>query len=215
MKAHGSSSWPVRRRVGEVVAAGLTGLAAMLSSRLFGLYVYLALPCLVLWLLYAAARVRRDPFVLTDWGLRLDNLRSAAWRTAPFLLVGALGMLFYRLARGWRPLPASSALVFALYPLWGVAQQFLVQGIAAGNLRRLGVPPAAVVAVVAVLFGLVHTPDWPLAALSGPACAVWAALYLRTPNLIPLGLSHGWLGALAYYWVLGRNPLAAIFPPAG
>jgi hypothetical protein len=39
---------------------------------------------------------------------------------------------------------------------------------------------------------------------------VWTALFLRTPNLIPLALAHGWLGALAYYMVLGRDVWAEL-----
>ena len=55
-----------------------------------------------------------------------------------------------------------------------------------------------------------RSPDWPLAGLCMAAGAVWTLLYLRTPNLIPLAFMHGWLGGMAYYWVLGREPLAAV-----
>jgi len=79
-----------------------------------------------------------------------------------------------------------------------------------GNLHRLRVPRGVIVPVAAVLFGLIHAPDWILAGLCTVAGAVWTLLFLRTPNLVPLALSHGWLGALVYYWVLECDPLSEL-----
>ena len=39
---------------------------------------------------------------------------------------------------------------------------------------------------------------------------VFTPIYLRWRNLWPLGLYHGWLGALCYFWVIGRDPLLEI-----
>jgi len=201
-----------RRPVCEITGVVLTGCAAVVSVQAFGLHVYLVLPCLLVWASYVALRIRRDPGVLRRWGMRLDNLRPAFARVLPYLLVPALGMLLYRLLLGWRPLPRSFFVVLALYPAWGLAQQFLVQGVVAENLRRLGVAPRLIVPVAALLFGLVHAPDWPLVGLCAVAGLFWTRLFFKTANLIPLGLSHGWLGALVYYWVLERDALSAVFP---
>ena len=38
---------------------------------------------------------------------------------------------------------------------------------------------------------------------------VWTACFVRIPNLLPLAIAHGWLGTLAYYWLLERPPLAS------
>src|SRR5215813_13992680 len=66
------------------------------------------------------------------------------------------------------------------------------------------------VAVGAALFGAVHLPNWTLCALTAIACTIWMTLFLRWPNLWVHGLSHGWLASLAYIYVLGEDPLAAV-----
>jgi len=206
-----SASWTVRRSICEIAAVLLTGCAAVLSLHVFGLHVYLFLPALLVWSLYFVRLVRQDPLVLEEWGVRLDNLRPALARCLPFFLLGVLGMLCWRVISGWKPLPLSFFIVLAFYPLYGLVQQFFMQAILVRNLRRLSVPPGIIVPVVSVLFGLLHAPDWPLAGLCMVAGAVWTLLFLRTPNIVPLGFSHGWLGALAYYWLLVRDPLGSLF----
>jgi hypothetical protein len=168
----------------------------------------------VLWLAYIILRVRRQRLLLSEWGLRLDNLALAVRRCLPVLGLAAAGIACYRMLKGWVPLPWSSIAIFMLYPAWALAQQLLVQSLLAQNLRRLGLSPALVVPIAAVVFGLIHAPDWTLAGLCAAAGAAWTVLFLWTPNLIPLALSHGWLGALVYYWVLERDPWTGL-PPAG
>jgi membrane protease YdiL (CAAX protease family) len=101
-----------------------------------------------------------------------------------------------------------------LYPLWGLVQQFLVQALVAANLVRvrgaLG-SRTAVVSVCAVLFGVVHLPDLALAVATFVLGVAFTVIYLRHRNLWPLGLYHGWLGAIAYFWVLARDPWQEVF----
>ena len=40
---------------------------------------------------------------------------------------------------------------------------------------------------------------------------LFTPIYLRQKHVIPLGLCHGWLGVLAYYWLLGRDPWVELF----
>jgi membrane protease YdiL (CAAX protease family) len=92
--------------------------------------------------------------------------------------------------------------------VWGLMQQFFVESLVAGNLERLGAPRAAVIPVAAILFGLAHAPDVPLMALCAGAGLVWTSIFLRFPNLVPISLTHAWLGSLAYLMILERNPWA-------
>lgn len=172
------------------------------------------LPCFVLWTAYILFRLVREPGLAERWGMRKDNLGKASLAVLPVLAALAIGMLGYRLLRGWRPLPAEAAWLFLVYPLWGLIQQFVVQALVAANLEALGVRRLFVVPVAAALFGLAHVPDWALSALCAGAGLVWTALFFRTRNLFPLAVSHGWLGALVYYWVLERNPWAEMFEAA-
>jgi uncharacterized protein len=40
---------------------------------------------------------------------------------------------------------------------------------------------------------------------------LYGYIYLRSRNLYVLGLFHGWLGALFFYTVVGRDPFAEVF----
>jgi hypothetical protein len=100
--------------------------------------------------------------------------------------------------------------LLAVYPLWGWVQQLLVLGIAVGNLERFGVPPRLLVLVGGVGFAAVHVPDWPLCGATLLLGLLCCALFLRWRNLWPLGVLHGWLGALFYRWVLARDPWADV-----
>ena len=89
----------------------------------------------------------------------------------------------------------------------GQRQQYFVQSLVAGNLERLGVSRLAIVPIAATLFGLAHWPDWELMGLCAGAGLAWTSIFLRFPNLIPISLTHAWLGTLTYLMVLERNPL--------
>jgi hypothetical protein len=170
------------------------------------------IPCAILWTAYVVQRLVRTPGLAREWGLRLDNLAAAAPPLLGVLVAGAAGMFVVHLACGGGAIPPGAWILFAVYPVWSFLQQFVLQVIVASNLERLGLARAATVAVASALFGLAHAPDWPLAALCAGAGVAWTALYLRRPHLPLLALTHAWLGTLAYYWVLQRNPWAELFP---
>jgi hypothetical protein len=43
------------------------------------------------------------------------------------------------------------------------------------------------------------------------AAVFWTAFFLKVPNIFPLGLCHGWLGAIVYYLILEHDPFFDIF----
>lgn len=204
---HGS----VRARL-EIAAVVLTGAVFLVFENVLHLKLHFLIPCTLAWTAYIVWRLARDRAQAREWGMRTDTLKRASIECFAFAGVAASGILVYRLARGWQPLPVTALVLFAVYPVWGFIQQFIVQALIAGNLEKLGAPRAAIVAVAAVLFGLAHLPDLPLVALCAVAGVGWSVLFLRTRNLWPLALSHAWLGALTYYWVLERDPWREMFP---
>ena len=100
------------------------------------------------------------------------------------------------------------------YPIWGMFQQLLVQGVFVRTVveSASGLRPKVIATIVAaVLFGAVHLPELRLAMATLVLGLVFTLIYVRWRNLWPLGLYHGWLGVFYYYWVLGRNPWREIF----
>jgi membrane protease YdiL (CAAX protease family) len=163
------------------------------------------------WLIYLLGRVRREPDLWRDWGFRTDNL-GASLREASLAGAAALALIVpFAFWRGHFPPPPSFWAVAALYPLWGLAQQFLLNALLARNLRPF-LGDRAVVLTAAAFFSLAHAPDWPLMGLTFAIGLPWVWLYLRRPNLWVLGLWHGLLGAAAWYGVLGRDALGALLP---
>ncbi len=160
------------------------------------------------WLAYLVHRVRREPSLWQAWGFRTDNLLPALGEASLLGAAALASIVPFGLDRGHFPPPPSFWAVLALYPLWGLAQQFLLQALLARNLRPFlgaGVVPAA-----AALFSLAHAPDLPLMGLTFAAGLAWTWLYRRRPNLWVLGMWHGVLGAAAWYGVLGRDAWSAL-----
>jgi len=205
----------MRRAAGEIAATVATGGLYLFFENVVGLKLPFLALCALCWTGYLLRRFAREPGILAAWGIRRDNLARAALLCLPFFALLALLLTGYRLALGWRTPPATSLWIFGLYPLWAFLQQFALQALVASNLDRLGLKRWGTAAVTAVLFGLAHAPDWPLAALCAGAGFLWACLFLRERNILPLALSHAWLGTLTYYWVLERDPWREFFQGSG
>jgi hypothetical protein len=198
------------RRVGEVAAVLLTAALHFVFYDLLDLRgVFIAL-ALVGWTTYVVVHVRRDPGRLAAYGLGRQGLRASAQATAVVLAVGAAACLAIGLVRGTVVVRPTLLLLAALYPLWGLVQEVLVQSMVVRNLEGAA-PRVAIVLVAGALFGVVHLPHLALAAATALMGAVFAAVFLRTRNVLPLALAHGWLGVLFYAWVLGRDPWREVF----
>jgi uncharacterized protein len=162
------------------------------------------------WAIYLVVRVVRDRSYLREAGFTRqgfgvafrDSLIFAAVATIPLFLIGAALHRF--------PIPTTFWLLVGVYPLWGIAQQFALQALVTRNLRRTVPGLAARIAVASVLFSLAHAPDLPLMGLTLGAGVGFTWLYERHRNLWAIGIVHGWLGASAFYFVLGEDPGAKL-----
>lgn len=160
------------------------------------------------WTGFIVVRARQNPNAFRDWGFRGDNLLRATGIPAALFLAGAAGLAVFAHFHSTLRVPAHLPLVFLLYCLWGVVQQFLALGIVVTNLERVpGLGPNKVLLtfLCAVGFGLIHAYDGRLAAGTFLLELVSIPLFFHYRNIWPLGVLHGWLGALFYLWVLNRD----------
>jgi membrane protease YdiL (CAAX protease family) len=158
----------------------------------------------VLWRLAATRGIGRA------WGFRADNFFEALKPSLLFVACGAVPILVYgNLAGHVRP-PAGFGLVLWLYPLYGIAQQFALQALVVRNLRSIVGARSARALAAGAIFSAAHFPVAPLMILTAPAGVAFTLIYEARPNLWAVGLAHGLLGALAYYFVLGLDPGAQI-----
>jgi len=190
-----------------VVATG--GLHLLFESVLHAKAAFIAAAGIG-WCSYLVWRARREPDVLRVWGFRRDNLAPALRRAALASVPCAAFLLCLTAILGHEIPLVPLAWMLALYPFWGLVQQFLLQAIVASNIARVAGRKLPAVLIAATLFGVVHAPDWALCGLTFGVGLIFIPLWFWTPNILPLGLFHGWLGALAYLGVLGRDPWAEI-----
>lgn len=144
---------------------------------------------------------------LSDFGVRADNFARAA---APvFAVTAALAAAALAVAAARRtPLHLGSLLpMLVLYPLWGIAQQTVIQGVIHRRLVQLGTPRAAAIGITAVVFASLHVANRSVLVATLAMGFVWSWSFARWPNAVVIGISHGVLAALAYPILFGENPL--------
>lgn len=136
-----------------------------------------------------------------DSGIRLDNLFGSVREVGAATAAMAAGVLVTAGVMDsfhWDT-PLDMAEHFGGYLGWGLVQQYWMFAFAVRRFRQAGIGRGAVVLLAGVLFGLMHAPNWPLAALTGGAAMAWCALFLRKPNLFTLMFSHATLAVLVRY----------------
>jgi uncharacterized protein len=160
------------------------------------------------WAVYVYLRSRKDPRALYTWGFRTDNLREAAVAAmAVFLGIVVILVAIGAFNKTLR-FPTHLLAQLMIYPAWGIIQQFLALAIVVGNLERTTMfqeRKTMLVVATALLFSVVHLYDVGLAAGTFALELIMVPLYFRYRNLWPLGILHGWCGALFYLWVLDRD----------
>jgi len=210
--AQGAFGW---RAIGEVAGVGVTGVLHLVwPSHVLGPHVVYIAGAFVAWAAYVTFRIRQDRSILQRWGFRLGGLRQTCLAAGGGTAVGAIGLAAFGIVVGtfrlhWHMLP-----LLALYPLWGLLQQFIVQAFVAGNLAAAPRPIGSmwlVTILTASLFCLAHVHDWELVVGTFAMGLVFTPIYLRWHNLWPLGVCHGWLGVLIYFWVLNVDPWVTTF----
>jgi hypothetical protein len=140
--------------------------------------------------------IRREGPV--ELGFRFSGLKSSLFAVLPVLILLILGLLaFGSLFRTIRSVTFERAVSnLAIYLVWGLFQQYLLNGYFVNRLRF--VFPAGegkwAALLASVLFATAHVPNLFLmlvALTGGYSCA---RLYLKYRNLLLLGILHGTVG---------------------
>lgn len=193
----------------EALALIATGAAHLFFENVLAAKWEFMLCAFAIWSVYLVRQIRRKPAMWAQWGFRWEHFHITFACAGLVFIVGGIALASIAIYRGefvrhWHILP-----LLALYPVWGLLQQFLLQALLARNLVD-GVSwlrsPWRITPLSAALFALAHWPDLILVGATFLLGLVFTPMYLRWRNLWPLGLFHGWLGVLTYFWLLGRDP---------
>lgn len=202
---------PDRRGLLELLALGFVGLAHVAVEAIWGEPTALALTgvAVLAFAGYVAIRAR-EAGAARRWGLRRDNLGSSLKAHLGFAAVAGSGLVALSAVLGRLEVPWTFWVVLAVYPLWGGAQQFALQNFIAANLARFTSREWLVAVGAGIAFGLSHVPRWDLTALTLVSGVLFTWIYRRHPNLWAIALSHGLLGTIAIYLIVGEDPLRAL-----
>jgi uncharacterized protein len=205
---------PVRRRVLEIIAVILTALGKFVFMDFLDWKLPFILFVMAGWLVYVIYMKQRTSRVFKSWGFRTDNARQVTRKLLPLSLTAFVVFVFIGYVQGtinlsWHIIP-----VLVLYPAWGIVQQFLVIAMVGGNLKAInpGNRQRIVnITVTALLFGVIHYPYFWLMGGTFILGIVYGSIYFHSPNILVLGVFHGWLGALFFYTIVNRDPFIEIF----
>ncbi len=110
---------------------GFLVLSTWLQKRL--LFIFAAA---LFWFVFLLVRVRRDPSALRAWGFTGQGFGRSVRMLLPFGLAALVVTVGYGLLAGTLLFTWRFFLLLALYPAWGLLQQFLIVGLFAGTLQE-------------------------------------------------------------------------------
>jgi membrane protease YdiL (CAAX protease family) len=165
--------------------------------------VFAFLIVLALGLMLLSHQARGESAHAIGW--RVDNFFHAVkLLLIPMIIIAALFVGLGFLMKGLR-FDRAQVIEWSLtLPLWGLAQQYVLQGFINRRAQKLYGQGWQSVLLVAAIFALLHLPNPWLTVFTFLGGAVWAYVYQRAPNLLALALSHALMSMM----------LALSLPPA-
>lgn len=195
---------PVCDSYNLMTASRLAEVGVVFSLMLF--YIWgirefsVSLTLFILGLAVASHAVRGEGY--RHVGFSWNNFARSLRTMGPAVLgIAALLVAGGAVWHTFRDVTLRTAVVgFFLYCVWGLFQQYLLNGFLLNRLVEMagGLASHWLLLLVAVIFSVIHAPNWFLMAVTLPAGYLSGLVYLRYRNLFVLAFAHALLGCLLY-----------------
>lgn len=194
-----------------ILGLGTLAVYAFLPSKLkrsLGVNIAILVPLatLVIWSQLTSG------YTWPQMGIRTDGWLIGALPVAVFAADATAILAAVAVAKNRFTLNRNMLFAAIVYPIWGIAQQFLILSFINVRFVELQWPVVVIALISAVAYMLLHYPDRWLMPATLVLGFVFSLLFQLEPNLIALGITHAWLGILYYYWIMGRDPIAEKLP---
>jgi hypothetical protein len=165
-------------------------------------YVHMAWLVLLPPVIYSHWRHGESPAQL---GLRRENFVRCVRDFAPLILglAGVPLVLGALLGTLHAPKSTPPLAMVASYCVWGTFQQYALNGFFVNRLSAAASPSDQgwVPIIAAMLFAMVHAPNWFLVVVTFTLGVLCARIYLMYRNLFFLGIAHGVIASVLYMTV--------------
>jgi len=192
----------------DISAVLLTGIGKFVFFDLLQKQFWFIMGASLFWLGYILYYLINNKSRLIQWGFRRKGFNESFRLLIPYAVFAIIvfiiiGFITQKIILNWHII---LSLIF--YPLWGIAQQFIILALIAGNLKESGIGRLKehhIIIITSLLFCIVHFPNYSLMAGTLLLAIVYTRIYFRHNNLWALGIWHGWLGSFFYFFVLGKD----------
>jgi len=203
-----------RRRCWEILAVIITGLGKFIFVDILPLKFWYISIAILSWSVYVVTQGQKEKNLYQYWGFTFNNFKKVFLLILPFAMILIIAFWIYGKYTNSLIVNWHITFIFILYPIWGIVQQFLMVGLVARNLKdmqSLKLSTTIIILITSILFCIVHFPSIPLVIATLIMGMIYAHLFLRFNTIVPLGLYHGWMGGLFYFFALGRDPWNEVF----
>ncbi len=189
----------------EIVFTLAGGIGYAIFRKELAVNAWFIIPLSFCLLAYAFLESRFGDRNLGDFGIRKDNLKEAT--TWNLIVLGPilLGLVIYAFINGVHH-PVHFFYALLLYPIWGCIQQLVFQGIFLNACKKVGLGYFSIVLAV-FAYTIVHYPSAFMMKMTALGGILFSTLFYFRPNIIPIGIFHGVLGAFLYYVLRNKDPL--------
>jgi hypothetical protein len=166
------------------------------------------------WFSYLFYRYTLDHSFFIKQGLKRENFKKSLGSLLPYLLLIICITVIYGKLHAAGMLNPHILPILALYPVWGIVQQFMVAGILAESLQSLRSVSSNryfIVILTSGIFSLVHYPGTILMAFTFTMEVILLTVFFKWRNLWAIGIVHGWTATFLLYYVLDRDLWMELF----